>query len=365
MPGRADFIDAAVVGFGLVLMICAGKLLPEGALQTILTILGFLIVIGDTVLIEFIFEWMTMHYAYLRMELQPSGRILHTFLEYKPQTEPITKTLNATRLVFHWVVKHQYYGKFKECVIHHELDFWGKRVVPGPGYAVFQGYAIRHPQVARIVVHEYPYTSDRWKDLSRPAFMLAYAHGGDEGLVPIAMTTTMTAITEVLQKNPQLLQAKGNPTLSLGKILAAMRHYEAMSFAYIEKNREAQYYRTRLLRLEGGEESRDSLSKGLLEIPRDTSKRGLELVHGWYTECGSFDRIVKKYGRPPRWRLTKNVVLLAMTAITALTIGFLAMIPGVRVGLGSWFSTLQNQIVLVIVIVSGMIVLYLMKRRKG
>lgn len=364
MPTKADFIDSGVVGFGLILMIAAGKLVPEGTLQSILTILGFLIVIGDTVVVEFIFEWMTMHYPYLRIELQPSGKILHGYLEVPPVTMRITKTLNATLLVFHWMLNHRYYGKFKEITIHHELEFWGKRVVPGPGYAVFQGYAIKHPQVARIVCHEYPYTSDRWKNLSRPAFMLAYAHGGDVNLVPLPLTTTFSAITDVLQKHPELITGNPNVRISMEKLLSFGRHYEGMTFAYVEKNREAQYYRSQLLRLQGGEESRDSQSKGLLEIPRDTTKRGLELVHGWYTECGSFDRIVKKYGRPTRWKISKNMVTLGIAAIVAATIGFLAMSPQIRTGLGLYFSNVQNQVVLVILAICGIIGFYLVKRKK-
>lgn len=362
MPFKSDFIDMGIVGAGLTLMILGSRLVREGTLQSALLVIGFLIVIGDTVLVEFTLELITRYYPYVRIELEPSGRVIHGFLEKAPETFQSTPTLNATRLVFHWLQKHPYYGRFKEIVIHHELDF-SKRVIFGPGYAVFQGYAIRHAQVARLVCHEYPYTSDRWKDLSRPAFALAYAHGGDVNLIPLPMTTTFRAITDILKKHPEIIA--GNPKISLEKLLSFGRHYEAMTFAYTEKNRESQFYRSELLRLTGGEESRDSQTKGLLSLQTDVTKRAWEFILSMHEVFGSIDSIVKHMKKPFQFLLNKWTAIFGLGVVAAVTTTFLVMNPDIRLALGIWLSQGMNRLVVIIIAGCTLGVTYLLYRRQS
>lgn len=364
MPSKAELIDGIVVGTGLLIMVLAGKLVPEGLLQSVLIGLGFVIVLGDTVAIEIIFEFITMHYAYLRVDLEPSGKSLHAFIEPKfPKTTQISKDVFSTKIRSHWIMKHPYYGRFIEFAIHHELD-WEKRVKLTPGYAVFQGYAIPHPQVGRVICHEYSYSSDRFKHLSIPAFQLAYAYGGDVKLFPPISTATLLAIKEAIQNHPEIVKS-GNPGISLDKALSLMRHYDAMRFAVMEKRRETSFYRSEKLRLEQGEESKDSQTKALLAVTTDATKRAWEIVLDWFEITGAIDRIVKRLRAPGIRLLNKYTAMVLIAAVSAVTIGFLAANPAIRTNFGNWMSKLQNQVVLVILAVCGAAFLYFIRKRKS
>jgi len=360
MPTKADLYDSLLVGVGLLIIIFAAKFVPEGAFQTFLIILGFIIVVLDAVLMEILFEVATMKYPYFRLELEPSGKILHCFLEKPPETKQITKIFYATLLKLHWPVEHPYYGKFKELVIHHELPL-SDRIKLGPGYAVFQGYAIPHPQVGRAVLHEYPYSgSDRFKDLSRPAFMLAYAHGGDVNLIPLPLTSTFKALKEAVGSNPSVL-VSDNPK-SLKQLLQALRHYEALQLAHLEATRESDYYRSETLRLQRGEASKDSQTKALLKVTTDARKQAEEIVLDWHEVFGSIDNIVKKLFRTPRnWLMNKYFAMVLIAGIGALSIGYIASQPGAVAGIGNWLS--RNQATVVALAVISSIAAYFIYRK--
>lgn len=361
MPSKAEFIDGAVVSIGMLLMIFAAKFLPEGAIQTIVIALGFIVVLADAVIIELLFELVTMHYPYLRVELQPSGTILHAYLERGyPKTVDITNVLKASTFKAHWDMNHTYYGRFKEFVIHHEFDLWGKRIIPKKGWAVFMGYAIPHPQVAKVVCHEYSYASDRYKDLPIPAFQLAYAHGGDVQLLPPALTTTLVAMKEVFSKHPEAIQQG----VSLDRALSLMRHYDAMTFAYAEANREAQYWRSETLRLDKGEESKDSQTKGLLKLQTDVTKRAWEFMFGLHDVHGSIANIIKHHKRSWGLLLNKYTAIVLISAMALVGGVYLAINPDVRMAAGQFFSSLQNQAMIVILATCIVAVLYFLRGRR-
>lgn len=344
MPSRADFYDLLIVGTGLSLMLGASKLLPDGLLQTVLIILGFGLVIGDAILLELLFEWITMHYPYVKIKLPSSKKVLHVFLDKQPISEPRTKIINSTTLESHWPLELPYYGRFRKLVIEHELGFQD-RVKFGPGYAMFQGYIINHPQVAEIICHEFTYSaSDRYKAESIPAFMLAYAFGGDVDLVPTPLTSTFNALEDVLRKQPELVM---NPT-SINAILKGMKHYETMQFMYLEADRVAQFYRSECLRLEASEASKDSQTKALLASSNDSTEQAWEIVLDWTTIFGSMDRILKKLRKGPSLLFNKYTAMVFIAAIGAVTAGFLSLNKDAMAWLGNSLRQPSTQIVIVV-----------------
>jgi hypothetical protein len=103
---------------------------------------------------EVIYKFVTSESLFIEAFTAPSGERLRFFVK-DVESRKLGFNQYSTVLKLRWKIKHRDFGKIDKIVINHTRSFY-ERVIFRPGWAVYAGQRIKHPQTAVIVLDEEP-----------------------------------------------------------------------------------------------------------------------------------------------------------------------------------------------------------------
>lgn len=319
-------------------------LVPQKPAQSYWSSGGVVIMLLGLIGQELYFWSKTVPYNCIRADVFPSGEHMTFFVKKGALlSRRESQNLYSTPLELAYPYKHKEFGVCNTIVFQHEHQI-SDRLGFDHGTAIFQGYAVKHPNVAKVVLYEMDeggYDVDHAKPV--PIFFLK--HAPKDYLLPTTPSGSMSS-----ELNSTSKRDVSNLVLKVQKLNVSLA----------EKTREAHSWHQKAVRLgEYVQHLRNELV-GVLKSKTDVVRASHELMLMIRQEQVTIENALR--GKSLTSYFRKEFIYLI---IAGMVFAFIGLNKDLQQGFGIWMSSSMNQLfILIALVMIVLIVYYLVGRRQ-